>query len=87
VSRPARLEYRYDADHPAYVELQQQAEQFGVSLQQLINLLVVSRYNIRRGLPSAGEALWVPDDSAVPAEAAAEPVSDAGAAAIADEWL
>jgi hypothetical protein len=82
----ARMEYRYDATHPAYVELQQHAEVLGVSLQQLINLLVISRYNLRHGLPSAAAALWTPGESAAPA-AAPPTTDDAGAAALAEQWL
>lgn len=74
----ARLEYRYNPTHPAYIELQQEAGQLGISLQQLIDMLLISRYNLRHGLTTASFALWVPGEPKPP---------NAGAAALADEWL
>lgn len=85
----SRLEYRYDAEHPAYIELQQHADALGLSLQQLINLQVVALYNLRHGLPTLHAVTWLGPLPTGPAPPAAPPetTNAAGAAALADEWL
>jgi len=80
----ARMEYRYDAAHPAYAELERDAAAMGISLQALIHLLLVARHQLRHGQRGAHAALWVPEGEAAPAPP--EHVPD-GAALIADEWL
>jgi hypothetical protein len=81
----ARKEFTYDATHPAYVELQAEADALGISLQQRIHLLIVGRYNVRHDLPYDA-ALWLPG---VPVQPTAPPeVADtAGAQALAEHWL
>jgi hypothetical protein len=80
----ARKEFTYDATHPAYVELQSEADVLGLTIQQRIHLLIVGRYNVRHGLPYDA-ALWLPG---IPAPAAEPPPSPAsGARELADEWL
>lgn len=82
----ARREFTYDAMHPAYQELQAEANALGISLQQRIHLLIVGRYNVRHGLPYDA-ALWLPGVPA-PAPAEAEPAAaPAGAQALVEEWL
>lgn len=83
----ARIEYRYDAAHPAFVELTREAELRGVSLQQHITDLLVGRYLARHGLGALDELLWLPA-APLAMEATAEPPSPAsGARELADEWL
>jgi hypothetical protein len=81
----ARKEFTYDASHPAYQELQAEADALGVTFQQRIHLLIVGRYNVRHNLPYDA-ALWLPG---IAAESTAPPMpSDtAGAQALAEQWL
>lgn len=81
----ARKEFTYDAAHPAYAELQAEADMLGITIQQRIHLLIVGRYNVRHGLPY-DTALWLPG---VPAPETPAPsiASDAGAQALAEQWL
>jgi hypothetical protein len=81
----ARKEFSYDATHPAYVELQAEADALGITLQQRIHLLIVGRYNVRHELPYDA-ALWLPRAPGSPTEAPV-PADTAGAAALADQWL
>jgi hypothetical protein len=81
----ARKEYTYDAAHPAYQELQAEADARGITLQQRIHLLIVGRYNVRHDLPYDA-ALWLPGAPA-PAAAPAPPTDTAGAQALAEQWL
>lgn len=84
--QPTRIEYRYDAAHPAYVELAREADALGMSIQQRIHLLIVGRYNVRHGLPYDA-ALWLPGVPVAAAEAEEAPASASGARELADEWL
>jgi hypothetical protein len=82
----ARKEFTYDASHPAYVELQAEADALGLTIQQRIHLLIVGRYNIRHNLPYDA-ALWLPAASPAPAAAEAASSPTSGARELADEWL
>jgi hypothetical protein len=85
-----RREYRFNAAHPAYVELQQLADALDTTIQAVIDLQVIALYNLRHGIAVPLDVTWltaVQAPSAVPAEAPPEPASNAGAAALADEWL
>lgn len=82
----ARKEYSYDADHPAYRELQAEADVLGITIQQRIHLLIVGRYNVRHGLPYDA-ALWLPGVPMVDAPPNSPPADTAGAQALADQWL
>jgi hypothetical protein len=81
----ARKEFTYDASHPAYQELQAEADALGITFQQRVHLLIVGRYNVRHNLPYDA-ALWLPGGMA---ESAAPPTppDTAGAHALADQWL
>jgi hypothetical protein len=81
----ARKEYTYDAAHPAYVELQAEADALGITLQQRIHLIIVGRYNVRHDLPYDA-ALWLPGVPGPPREGPV-PADTAGAAALAEQWL
>jgi hypothetical protein len=81
----ARRELNYDATHPAYVELQAEADALGISLQQRIHLLIVGRYNVRHDLPYDA-ALWLPGVPVQPTAPEAPP-ERAGAQALAEQWL
>ena len=81
----ARKEFTYDASHPAYQELQAEADALHITFQQRIHLLIVGRYNVRHNLPYDA-ALWLPagvaDSAALP-----RPSDTAGAHALAEHWL
>jgi hypothetical protein len=82
----ARKELTYDATHPAYVELQAEADALGITVQQRIHLIIVGRYNVRHELPYDA-ALWLPG---VPVSCTAPPTppaDTAGAQALAEQWL
>jgi hypothetical protein len=81
----ARKEFTYDATHPAYVELQAEADALGLTIQQRIHLLIVGRYNVRHNLPYDA-ALWLPGAPA-PAPTESPASSASGARELADEWL
>ena len=81
----ARKEYTYDAAHPAYQELQAEADALGITLQQRIHLLIVGRYNVRHDLPY-DTALWIPG-APPPAAAPAVAPGTAGAQALVEQWL
>jgi hypothetical protein len=85
----ARMEYRYDAAHPAFVELAREAALRDVSLQQHITDLLIGRYLARHHLGALHELLWLPNAPPVAEAAAAETLAEAaaGARALADEWL
>lgn len=80
----ARMEYRYDAAHPAYAELERDAAALGVSLQALIHLLLMARHQLRHGQHGPDAALWLP--AAAPGPAPPEQPAS-GAALLAEDWL
>ena len=81
----ARKELTYDAAHPAYVELQAEADALGITVQQRIHLIIVGRYNVRHDLPYDA-ALWLPGVPVQPTTPEV-PAETAGAQALAEQWL
>lgn len=86
--KPARLEFTYDAAAPMWKELATEAQLRDTSLQQHIEDLLQSRYNIRHGRQSVAELLWVPGPSQPQTETLSNEPSDAGGARdVADQWM
>ncbi len=85
----ARKEYSYNEDLPVYRAIAAVAAERQISLQQAMHLILVEWYSLRSGAPLAAESIWggTIAPSTVPAPAAAPPPDDAGARALADEWL
>lgn len=83
-----RLEFTLFKDgDPVLHELEQEAEQRGVSLQQHIYDLLRARYLARHG-DSLAALLWTPDAAAQSApEPPAAPVTPDAAGAAASAWL
>jgi len=82
----ARKEFTYDASHPAYLELQAEADALGMTIQQRIHLLIIGRFNVRHGLPYDA-ALWLPGVPAPEPTPAPAASAQAGAVALAEEWM
>jgi hypothetical protein len=86
----ARKEFSYDEDLPVYHAVTRLAVERQISFQQAMHLILVEWYSLRSGKPLTLESLWGIASSPYQAPAAAPPdppPDDAGARALADEWL
>jgi hypothetical protein len=87
----ARREFTYNEDLPVYRAIEVVARERQISFQQAMHLILVEWYALRGGQPLAAESLWgvpaSPYTAVTPPAPPDPPPDDAGARALAEEWM